>query len=236
MASLFRCHNINRIVLHFVLSAFVLTYAVPVNAVQFGVVSDAVFIYKAEKLVEKIWRLKNSESKSKMYEIILDLKSEIESYSGIEIDISKYMSLVENELESRGIKSKKKELKAIRNSLKKREKKRNKYINFLGLAIETEGYEIHPENEKIVFSNFLMAKGKENKKSEEEDEEEVYVPAQLVFGVTLTLCGLFLMVIPIPVCKPWGERMIASGVVICGNSISSKVDNDHKNNKGKKTS
>lgn len=59
------------------------------------------------------------------------------------------------------------------------------------------------------------------------------MPALLVFGVTLTLCGLFLMAIPFPACKPWGEKMIASEFVICGNAISGKVDSDNKKDKGK---
>ena len=114
--------------------------------------------------MEKIWKLEKSDNKDKIYDAIIDLKSEIEGSCDIEVDLDKHMDAVEKELKKRGYKVSKK---------------------------------------------------------------------QLVFGVTLTLCGLFLMLVPFPACKPWGERMIASGFVICGNCISGKMDNDHKNDKDK---
>lgn len=97
-----------------------------------------------------------------------------------------------------------------------------------------DAYEINAFDEELMFPEPLVAKHSHGKEDEDDDKEEVYIPAQLVFGVTLTLCGLFLMIVPFPACKPWGEKMIASGVVVCGNCISGKVDNEHKNEKDKK--
>jgi hypothetical protein len=41
------------------------------------------------------------------------------------------------------------------------------------------------------------------------------------------------MVIPFPPCKPWGERLVQSGVLICGNCVCGKIDEDNKKDKDK---
>jgi hypothetical protein len=77
---IFSRNNINRTILSVVLGTFTLTYAIPVQAafVQFGFgLNEAAFIYRVEKLVEKIWKLEKSDNKEKMYDAIIDLKSEI---------------------------------------------------------------------------------------------------------------------------------------------------------------
>lgn len=234
MASLFNCNALNRIILSAVLGTFTLTYAIPLQAApQFGIgFNEVAFIYRIEKLVEKIWKLEKSDNKDKMYSAIIDLKSEIESSCNIKVDLSKHMDNVEKELKNRGYKTPKKEFDAMRKAIKAKEKKHNKHGKYLAAVMHVDGYEINDFDEDLMFPEYMAAKhGKD--KDDKDDKEEVYIPAQLVFGVTLTLCGLFLMVIPFPVCKPWGEKMVMSGFVICGNAISGKVDTDHKNDKDK---
>ena len=101
-----------------------------------------------------------------------------------------------------------------------------------------DGYETNVADEALMFPEHIAKQGEDkdkNKDKDKEDEkEELQVPAQLAFGVTLTLCGLFLMVVPVPACKPWGEKMITSGFIICGNCISGKIENDNKKDKDKK--
>lgn len=146
------------------------------------------------------------------------------------------MDSVESELRHKGHKPSKKEFDSIRRAIKKNEKKHNKHSKYLASVIHLEGYEINALDEELMFPTPLTSKhghDKDKNKDNDNDKEEVYVPAQLVFGVTLTLCGLFLMVVPFPACKPWGERMIASGFVICGNAISGKADNENKEEKDK---
>lgn len=70
------------------------------------------------------------------------------------------------------------------------------------------------------------------KDGKSEEEEEVVLPAKLVLGVSLTLCGLFLVVIPIPACKPLGQGAIALGLEFCADSICTRIDEN--NQKGKK--
>jgi hypothetical protein len=168
-----------------------------------------------------------------MYGAIIDLKNEIETSCGIKVDISKHMDNLEKQLKNSGVKPPKKEFDAIRKTIQKKEKKHNKHVKYLASIMYLNDYEINASDEELMFPEPLMAKQGKDKDDKDDDKDEVNVPAQLVFGVTLTLCGLFLMVVPFPACKPWGEKMIASGVVICGNCISGKIDNDHKNEKDK---
>ena len=235
MVTLFSRHNINRIVLSTVLSTFTLTYSLPLHAApQFNIgFNEIAFLYRIEKLVEKIWKLEKSNNKDKMYSAIIDLKSEIESSCSIKVDLNKYMDNVEKELKNRGFKKTKKEFDAMRKAIEYKEKKHNKHAKYLATVMHIEGYEINTMDEELMFPDY-MAKHSHRENDKDDDKEEVYVPAQLVFGVTLTLCGLFLIVLPFPACKPWGEKMIASGFVICGNCISGKKDNDHKKDKDKK--
>lgn len=235
MAHIFRRHNINRPILSLILSVFTLTYALPIHAMsQFDIgFNEVAFLYRVKKLVEKIWKLEKSNDKDKMYEAIIDLKAEIEGSCGIQLNISEHMDSLERQLKSIGFKAPKKEFEAIRKAIKKKERKRNKNARYLGYVMHLENYDIDAFDEGLIFQEYNLKGGHGKKDGKEDDEDELYVPAQLVFGVTLALCGFFLMFVPFPACKPWGERMIASGVVICGNCISSKIDNDHKNEKDK---
>ena len=235
MACIFNRNNINSVILSLVLGTFTLTYAVPVHAQNFGIgLNEAAFLYRVEKLIEKIWKLEKSNNKDKMYDAIIDLKAELEGSCGVKIDLSKHMDNVEKELKNRGFKPPKKQFDSMRKAIKNKEKKHNKHAKYLACTAHLDGYEFNVADEELMFPEYMAKSNHGKDKDQDEDKEEVYVPAQLVFGVTLTLCGLFLMVIPFPACKPWGERMIASGFVICGNAISGKVDNDHKNDKDKK--
>jgi|GEM_PF-4328824 len=79
MAYIFNRNTINSTILSIVLSSFILTYAVPIHAQNYGIgLNEAAFIYRVEKLRERIWKLKKTDNKDKMYDTIIDLKTELE--------------------------------------------------------------------------------------------------------------------------------------------------------------
>ncbi|CAF24334.1 unnamed protein product [Candidatus Protochlamydia amoebophila UWE25] len=45
------------------------------------------YVVRMEKLVEKLWKLEKSQDKDKIYSPIVDIKSEIESSCGVNIDL-----------------------------------------------------------------------------------------------------------------------------------------------------
>lgn len=225
MLSLFLRNSFNNIVLSTVLGCFTVTYAVPLNARVSDSIFDVdiMFMYEVCNIMENMWGLEGQNDTDRMYELAVRLKRHIELHLNTTINVSKFFDNISNELVRQGHKIPKKQFEAIQKHLKKKEK------------------QIKKEEKKTQFwaschvdeCDYLVRGHSEDKKESKDKEEEVYIPAQLVFGVTLTLCGLFLMFLPIPVCVTWGERMVASGVVICGNCISNKVDSDHRKEKEK---
>lgn len=232
MVNLFTRYYINRSIVSLVLGSFSLTYVIPtqIAAIEFGF-NEAAFLVRLEKLVEKMWKLEKSGNIDKMYETLIDIKTELEGYSGYRLDISNGLDQVEQKIKSSGVKVPKKQFESIRKSLKKKEKKANDHARYIASTMHLEGYEFNDYDEASMFHEPLMAKHGSKDKDKEDEKEEINVPAQLVFGVTLTLCGVFLMAVPIPACKVWGERMVQSGVIICGNCISNKVEEDKKKDK-----
>jgi hypothetical protein len=76
----------------------------------------------------------------------------------------------------------------MRKAIKKKEKKHDKHHKYLAHVMHLDGYEINALDEELMFGEPLMAKSSHGKKDDKDDDkEEVYIPAQLVFGVTLTL-------------------------------------------------
>jgi hypothetical protein len=76
-------------------------------------------------------------------------------------------------------------------------------------------------NEK-KYSKHLMGK---------DSQEETELPSLLVYGVTVSLCGMFLMCLPIPGCKDWGAKLVVAGMTATANSLCSENDKNKKKEK-----
>lgn len=211
MANLFTRYYINRSLLSLVLGAFSVTGILPASAIECDLnLTDVAFAIKMERLFEKFMKLEKSSRADKIFDTLLDIKQELEIYYGVQININQGLNEVEKRLKEQKINIPKKQLQAIRKELNKREKKHHKAQHLT--AYETK----HDDKDK-------------------EEEEEFSVPTQLVFGVTLTLCGVFLVCIPVKFCQDWGARMIQSGFLVCGNCICTYQDKkDEKNKKDKR--
>jgi hypothetical protein len=135
------------------------------------------------------------------------------------------MAQVEKELNAIGFQAPKKEFEAIKKLVKKKEKKAKNHVKYIADTMYLEGYEMNAFDEENMF---LAKHGRDKDKEDDKDDEEVVLPAVLVYGVTMTLCGLFLMVLPIPVCKEWGSKMMFAGVTTCAGCICSHIDEDKK--------
>jgi hypothetical protein len=230
MGNIFNRYNINRALLSVTLISFSLTYPIqiqsaPPQGVNFN---DVAFFVRLEKEVE---RLVKSEGKpiEKIIECLVDVKHEVETYYNTRLDIDQYMKNVEREIKKQGVKVPKKELDLIKKKIKAREKKNNKHAHYIASVIDLEGYQMNQYDEDMMF----ICKASKHK-DKEDDKEEVVLPALLVYGVSVTLVGLFLFIIPIPACKDWGGKLMLAGVTACANSISSKVDENNKKDKEKK--
>lgn len=163
MAHIFSRYNINHFVLSTVLGTFTLTYGLPLHALpQSSVgINEVAFIYRVERLIEKLWKLEKSDNKDKMYSTIVELKSEIEASCGIKVDLSKHMDKVEKELKNRGYNAPKREFDAIRKAIKHKEKKHSKHAHYLASVMHLDGYEINAADEDLLFPEYTAKHGNE---------------------------------------------------------------------------
>ena len=233
MARIFSRISLNRICLPIILASYTLS-TLPLEAnlnskdVTFN---DAVFLLRVEKLVEKLIKSKDkNKDVPTMIGYLVDIKNEIELSYNLKFDLKYYMSQVENELSAIGIKAPKKEFEYIKKLIKKKEKKTKNHIQYIADRMYLEDYEINAFEEENMFT----AKSGKDKDDKEKEEEEIEIPPMLVYGVTMTLCGLFLAVLPIPACKEWGKKMIFGGISACATTICSRIEEDRKRDNDKK--
>jgi hypothetical protein len=236
MLNVFRRHCIHRALLPAVLTSFTLTYAVPLPAQQFQFqagLNEIAFMVRLEKLVEKLVK---SEGKGidKMVEYLVDIKNEVEASCNVKINVDKFMDDVSSELKKKGHKAPKKEFDAIKKKIKHKDKKHKGHALYLANTMYMDGYEMNEHDEVMMVGDFMAksAKKDKDKDKDKDDKEEIVLPSLLVYGVTISLCGLFLMCIPIPACKDWGSKMVVAGVTACANSLCS--ENDKNKDKDKK--
>lgn len=217
MLSLFLSNRFNNIVLSTVLGFFTVTHAYPIGFPnQLYAENNPIILYEIASIMENVYGMENSNDTDRMYELIVKLKRHLETRFNIKISITKFMNILDNEIQCQGFKVQKKQLDAIKKLIKKKEKeitKKEKNSDFC-TCYEDEEW----EDDEWMYSV--------EKPQPKENEEKIYISSQLVFGVTLTLCGLFIMLLPIPACVNWGEQMVSSGVSVCGNF---KVNGDAVN-------
>lgn len=228
MANILYSWNLNRILISFTLTSFVLTYAVNLPAVEFPIgLNEAAFMVRIKKLVDK---LKDSEKKGvdRIIDALIDIKIEIEASYNTTLDINYYFDQLGSELKKQGIKPPKKEFDVIKKKLKKADKKHKHHLHYFGTMMHEGNYQFTLEDEVMLYE----AKRGKHRHDKKKDEEKVEVPAHLVYGVSLALCGLFLYVIP-PL-RPLGQTMITMGITACANCINNKIEDDKKKDKEKK--
>lgn len=125
MYCFFKFISFKRLVLSSVLCAFPLAVVTPppvygqtnvnLNDINFGV--------KVQKLIDKVWKYYNKSDADNILDVILELKSEIESYTGKKIDVSKEIDKIETDLKKKGSKPPKDIFKKFKDVVKKKEKK-----------------------------------------------------------------------------------------------------------------
>ena len=236
MLNVFRRHYINRALLPAILASFTLTYAVPLPAQQFQFnlgLNEIAFMVRMEKLVEKLVKAEGK-GIDKMVEYLVDIKNEVETSCNVKINVDKFMDDVGSELKKKGQKAPKKEFDAIKKKIKSRDKKHKGHAHYLANVMHVEGYTMNELDEEMFVNDYMMKASKHDKDKDKDEKEEIVLPSLLVYGVTISLCGLFLMCIPIPACKDWGSKMVVAGVTACANSLCSENDKNKDKDKDKK--
>ncbi len=108
----------------FSMSSMPIVYAFEPTQMQVGM-NDVAFGMKIDKLVENIKKYKDTLNQKKMLETMVELKIEIEGYTGQKINIDNELDRIESDMKKGGAKFKKNEFKDVRKVIKKAEKRGN---------------------------------------------------------------------------------------------------------------
>ena len=232
MGNFWKSTKLNTIILSCTISVFTLNTITPIHAApQPGIsLNDIGFAIRIEKLIEKIKKYREKKDSNKLIEVMFDIKSEVEGYTGQKINLEKSLDQVERDVKAKGGKVDKRVMNKIKKNFKNHEKKCNHKASYMANCIEFNLPYI-AEEEHILFQNeLLMAKHSHGKDKEKDDE--ICVPLRVTIGVTVTLCGIFLLFVPIPICKKYASYVIEAGMAfLVDEGITQYEEKDKKDKK-----
>lgn len=209
MACFFRINQLNNVVLSGILIAFPLAVLTPPpvhSQINVGF-NDVNFGIKMQKLIDKAWKYYNKQDSDSLIDIILDIKTEVEAYTGKEINLEKEIDNVETDLKKQGHKAPKGVFKKYKSLLKKKDKKKH------ARALCMEAYFLDAPNMSFDDYEALHLATKKHDNKEEEEKQKDLPPFKFVLGVSLVLCGAFVMFASpaCPILAPAGEAMVGTG-------------------------
>ncbi len=121
----------------------------------------------------------------------------------------------------------------LRKDFKNKEKKSSHKALYMANCLEFD-LPYNAEEERILFKNkLLMAKHSHDKDKDKDDE--ICVLLRVTIGVTVTLCGIFLLFVPVPICKQYAPYVIETGMAfLVDEGITQLEDKDKNKDKDKK--
>ncbi|WP_068469952.1 hypothetical protein [Candidatus Protochlamydia phocaeensis] len=205
MGCLYKFNGFQRLVLSSVLCAFPLAVITPPHIYGQIDFNDVNFGVRIQKLIDKAWKYYEKSDSESLLDVILDIKTEVESYTKTEIDIEKEVDKIESELKKKGGKPPKGIFKQFKKFIKKKDKKKHARA----MHMETYFY----EEPNIGFNEYEALHLAAIAKKHDEDKDEKEIPLKFVLGVSLILGGAFVM-FATPVCPLLGytgEALITTG-------------------------
>ena len=139
---------------------------------------------------------------------MFEIKSEIELYTGKKIDIGQQLLQVQKEAKARGQDIKDAHIKQIKKWFTKADKKHKHRAFWLAHCTELDIPYSQLEADCNFDLNYSMKNGEYN------NGKDIEVPITVTVGVTLSLAGLFLMFVPIPVSQTIGWYTMDTGIGI----------------------
>lgn len=235
--------SINRAVLCCTLGAFTVSTVIPFQVVASPVkaidinLNDINFGIRIEKLIEKAKKYFYSKDSNKLTDIMFDIKNEIEGYTGQKINIEQHLDQIEKEAKARGKPVDKAHMKEMRRRLKNQDKRNNHKAVYMASCLEYD-LPFNVEEEALVYENTLvhsmvgvMAKGSHGK---DKDDKEVVLPLRVTIGVTMSLVGLFLYVVPFPPCRACAPWVLETGIAFLIDQGFTEWENNEKKKDDKK--
>lgn len=209
MVGFLRLNQYNRMVLSSLLLTFPLAVLTPSPAYAEVNISsnDIKFGIAMQKLIDKAWKSYGKQDGDSLVDILLDIKDQVESYRGIKINLERELDKAEAELKKKGHKAPKEEFIKYKKVLKTKENKNHHR------SLCMEAYFLDAPNMNFdQYETLHLAADEHAYKNEEEGPKDL-LPFKFVLGVSLMLCGAFVM-FATPVCPifgPAGETMMLTG-------------------------
>jgi hypothetical protein len=203
----FKFNGFKRLVLSSVLCAFPLAVVTPppvYGQINVGF-NDVNFGIKVQKLIDKAWKYYDKLDSNGLFDVILEIKSEVETYTGKKIDINKEIDKIESDLKKKGSKPPKGIFKKFKSLVHSKEKK--KYHR----AMCMESYFI--DQPAMTFQDYEFMHLTATQRKQDQGNEQKELPLKFVVGVSLILGGAFVM-FATPVCPVLGyagEIMMSTG-------------------------
>lgn len=187
-------------------------YAAGVNldlrAINFGI--------KMEKIVEKVKKCIDRGETNKIVSYMFEIKEEVQQYTGQKIDMNKYIDQVQREAKAKGKSIDSAHIKQIKKWFGKTDKKHKHRAVWFAQCAEVDIPYSTFEADYHFDMNYMAAK------SAHGGGQDIDVPITVTVGVTLSLAGLFLMFVPIPVCQTVGWYVMDTGIGILGSHALGK--------------
>ncbi|MGK5595631.1 MAG: hypothetical protein ACSNEK_09795 [Parachlamydiaceae bacterium] len=184
------------------------------------------FGIRVEKVLEKVKKAIDKGETNKIVGYMFDFKSEVEQYTGKKIDIDKQIDQYQKDAKANGQKIDDKYIKQIKKDFKKEDKKRKHRAVWFAQCAEFNIPYTTIEADYHFEMNGMMAKAQKYEQQED-------VPAKIMVGVTVGLCGLFLVFVPIPICQTAGFWLINTGFGILASDALDKYDAYDRENRKK---
>jgi hypothetical protein len=204
MGSIFKFSRFHNVVLSGVLIAFCAATLNPhpLYPINLGV-NDIGFGIKLQTLIDKAWNCHKKMNGNGLLDVVLDLKTEIESYTGRKIDLDKEISKIESDLKRKGGKPPSDIFKKFKSLVKNKDNKRRSRALCME-AYFRDGLDMNFEDYLILHSAATIGK---------QANEQTELPLKFVVAVSLILGGAFVM-FATPVCPMLGyagETMMGTG-------------------------
>lgn len=234
MLNFFRYNRFNSFVLLSTLLTFSTATALPIDQYNYQALglNDVALVIKINKFIDKAKKYMDRQDQDKIIDLVLDLRDDVQAYTGNKIDISKHLDHIEKESKKQGAKQSSKEFKFVKEKIKKKDKRRSHKAEFINECISL-GIDYDDDLEALVYEAKHKDKDKENEKEDKKEEIIVELPYVFVAGVTISLAGLFITCIPIPICKEWGPRLVMAGFSMVVRQCAQTLEDQKKEEKEK---